>query len=92
MAKKIKYSITKQEKEEIVDAISSFLQQHDDIFAAYLFGSFVSKESFADIDLGVLLKREPVDPLAYEIELENEIEKLERFRLAVRYDSQIVLI
>jgi predicted nucleotidyltransferase len=84
MGKKTKYFTTKQEKEEIVDAISSFLQQHGEIYAAYLFGSFITKESFADIDLGVLLRREPEDILEYEIELESKLEKLERFRLDVR--------
>jgi len=84
MEKGIKHFTTKQEKEEIVDAISTFLQQHGEIYAAYLFGLFITKESFADIDLGVLLRREPEDILEYEIELESKLEKLERFRLDVR--------
>ena len=84
MEKKTKHSATIQEKEECINAISSFLQHHSEIFAVYLFGSFVTKESFADIDLGVLLRREPKDILEYEIELESKLEKLERFRLDVR--------
>jgi predicted nucleotidyltransferase len=84
MGKRIKHCTTKQEKEEIVDLISSFLQQHGEIYAAYLFGSFVTRESFADIDLGVLLREEPEDPLGYKIELESKLEKIERFRLGVR--------
>jgi len=84
MGKKIKHFTTKQEKEEIVNAISSLLQHHGEIYTAYLFGSFVTRESFADIDLGVLLRREPEDILEYEIELERKLEKLERFRLDVR--------
>jgi len=84
MEKGIKHFTTKQAKEEIVDAISTFLQQHGEIYAAYLFGSFITKKLFADIDLGVLLRREPEDILEYEIELESKLEKLERFRLDVR--------
>ena len=84
MEKEIKHFTTKKEKEEIVDAISSFLQQHGEIYAAYLFGSFVTRESFADIDLGVLLRQEPEDLLEYEIELERQLEKLDKFRLDVR--------
>jgi predicted nucleotidyltransferase len=84
MEKKTKHSATIQEKEECINAISSFLQHHSEIFAVYLFGSFVIRESFADIDLGVLLRREPEDILEYEIELESKLEKLERFRLDVR--------
>ncbi len=84
MGKRIKHSTTKQEKEEIVVLISSFLQKRAEIYAAYLFGSFVTGEPFADIDLGVLLRQEPEDPLEFEIELESKLEKLERFRLDVR--------
>ena len=84
MEKKTKHSATIQEKEECINAISSLLQHHSEIFAAYLFGSFVTKESFADIDLGILLRREPEDILEYEIELESKLEKLDRFRLDVR--------
>jgi predicted nucleotidyltransferase len=84
MKKAIKHFKTKQEKEEIVHAISSFLQQQDEIYVAYLFGSFITRESFADIDLGVLLRQEPEDLLGYEIELESKLEKLDRCRLDVR--------
>ena len=84
MEKKTNHSRTKQEKEEYINTVSSFLQHHGEIYAAYLFGSFVTRESFADIDLGVLLREEPKDPLGYEIELESKLEKMERFRLDVR--------
>jgi predicted nucleotidyltransferase len=84
METKTKYSATIQEKEEFVYALSSCMQQHGEIYAVYLYGSFVTRESFADIDLGVLLRREPKDILEYEIELESKLEKLERFRLDVR--------
>ena len=84
MEKGIKHFTTKQEKEEIVDAISTFLQRHGEIYAAYLFGSFITKELFADIDLGVLLRQEPEDIFEYEIELESKLEKLERYRLDFR--------
>ena len=84
MGEKTKHSTSKREKEEYVDAVSSFLQQHGEIYAAYLFGSFVTRESFADIDLGVLLRREPEDILEYEVELESKLEKLDRFRVDVR--------
>jgi len=84
MEKKTKYSTTKQEKEEFVDALSSCMQQHGEIYAAYLFGSFITEELFADVDLGVLLRREIEDILEYEIELENKLEKLGRFRMDVR--------
>jgi uncharacterized protein len=84
MEKKTKYSTTKQEKKVFVDALSACMLQHGEIYAAYLFGSFVTEKSFADVDLGVLLRRESEDMLEYEIELESKLEKLARFRLDVR--------
>ena len=59
MEKKTKYSTTKQEKEEFVDALSSCLQQHGEIYAAYLFGSAASGEAMVnDLDILVLLHQE----------------------------------
>ena len=84
MEKKTKYSITEKEEEKFVAALSSCMQQHGEIYAAYLFGSFVTEETFADVDLGILLKHESEDILDYEIELESKLERLARFRLDVR--------
>ena len=84
MEKKTKYSITEKEKEKFVAALSSCMQQHGEIYAAYLFGSFITEETFADVDLGILLKHESGDTLDYEIELESKLERLARFRLDVR--------
>ena len=58
--------------------------QHDEIFAAYIFGSFITGESFADIDLGVILRHGYEDLLEYEIELESQLEKRVRFGMDVR--------
>ena len=79
-----KYNISKQKKGEIIKTISTCLLQHDEIFAAYIFGSFITGESFADIDLGVLLRHEFENPLEYEIELESKLEKLVKFGMDVR--------
>ena len=84
MNKKTKHTIAKKKEEEIINIISSHLRQYTDIYAAYLFGSFVTEGAFADIDLGVLLRREPADLLEYEIELERNLEKLVKFRLDIR--------
>jgi predicted nucleotidyltransferase len=84
MEKKTKYSATEQEKADFVAALSSCMQEHDEIYAAYLFGSFVTEETFADVDLGILLYRESEDVLDYEIELESKLENIARFRMDVR--------
>jgi len=84
MSKIKKYTLSKQRKKEIVKTISICLSQHDEIFAAYIFGSFITQEAFADIDLGVLLRHGYEDLLEYEIELESKLEKLVKFGIDVR--------
>ena len=88
MNKATKYTITKKKKEEIIITISVYLQQHSEIYAGYLFGSFVTGGSFADIDLGVLLRQESEDLLEYETELESNLENLVKFRLDIRVLNQ----
>ena len=84
MKKKIKYSLTQKKKDEVIDIISSCLQQYGEIFAAYIFGSFISNKSFADIDLGVLIQHQPDKLLEYEIGLEIKLKKLVKFEIDVR--------
>jgi predicted nucleotidyltransferase len=84
MRKIKKYTITQQKKEEIIKTISIYLLQHDEIYAAYIFGSFITEKTFADIDLGVLLRHEFENLLEYEIELESELEKMVKFGMDVR--------
>ncbi len=50
----MKNSITNLDKEKINNTISSNLQKHKEIFAVYLFGSYVTDQQFRDIDLGIL--------------------------------------
>lgn len=84
MSKEKKYSITKKKKNEIINIISSYLQQYREIFAAYIFGSFISDKSFADIDLGILIQRQPDNLLEYEIGLEIKLDRLVKLEIDVR--------
>ena len=84
MTKIKKHTLAKQKKEEIIKTISACLLQHDEIFAAYIFGSFITQEAFTDIDLGVLLRHGYEDLLEYEVELERKLEKLVKFGIDVR--------
>jgi hypothetical protein len=84
MSKEKKYSITKKKKNEIINIISSCLQQYREIFAAYIFGSFISDKSFADIDLGILIQRQPDNLLEYEIGLEIKLDRLVKLEIDVR--------
>ena len=84
MNKTIKHNITKREKEKLTKTISSYLQQNREIFAAYLFGSYVTGEPFGDIDLGILIRNEPKNLLEYAFELEIKLEALVKFAVDVR--------
>jgi predicted nucleotidyltransferase len=84
MNKPQKHTIAKRDKEKITKTISSYLQRHEEIFAAYIFGSYVSDELFGDIDLGILVQVEPENLLDYEFELEINLEKLVKIPVDVR--------
>jgi len=76
----LKHSIRYPQKLSIIEAISSYLiGQREGISIAYLFGSFITGESFSDIDLGVLTQRELERPLNFELDLENELEKVIKY-------------
>jgi predicted nucleotidyltransferase len=82
--KTVKRSVPKVERSEIVKTITSVLGQHAEINTAYLFGSFLKGDFFADIDLGLLLGHPPPDLLEYEFEIEIELEKQVNVAIDVR--------
>jgi hypothetical protein len=59
-------------KKQIIQQISSFLEQHPEIIFAYLHGSFLTHNHFHDIDLALYLFQSPPSYLEYEISLEAE--------------------
>jgi predicted nucleotidyltransferase len=73
------------DKEKIIKALSSHLiPQHPDITVTYLFGSFITSDSFADIDVGVITAEELAKPLEFEIALEKELEGICKYSVDVR--------
>lgn len=67
--------MSKKRKDENIQAISTLLTQHQEIDCAYLHGSFLSGEVFADIDLALLLAHTPENLIEYEFEIEIKIER-----------------
>ena len=59
-------------KKQIIQQISSFLEQRSEIIFAYLHGSFLQHDHFRDIDLALYLSQLPPSFLEYEITLEAE--------------------
>jgi len=85
----MKYTLTKSEKEKIIKEISSHLfQVHAEILFVYIFGSFISMRSFSDIDVGIVTMMDLSKPLAYELELENRLEKTIKYPVDVRILNQ----
>lgn len=64
-----------KEKEILVEKISNVLKAKEHIIFAYIFGSFVSEESFKDIDIGIFISNSEIKPsLTQELEMEGELE------------------
>lgn len=84
----MKNQIKSPEKQSIIRTLSDHLQRnHEEIVAAYCFGSFL-KGSFSDIDLAILLHKSPEKPVDYEVELETELEKINPYSFDIRILNQ----
>lgn len=64
-------------KNKIAEKITQSLSEKPGIRFAYLFGSFLSRDDFEDIDVGIFLDPQiipGIDTLRYELELSIELE------------------
>ncbi len=83
--KKHKHSLKSDQKDNLVATISSYLEDNfKEIVAAYLYGSFITKRLFSDIDLGILTGNNLTGALNFELELENRLEKIVKYSVDVR--------
>ena len=83
--KRMKHCLTSSQKKHLITEIASYLDRaHKDITVAYVFGSFITAESFSDIDIGVISNKEVERPLSFELLLESQIEKLTKYKTDVR--------
>jgi predicted nucleotidyltransferase len=81
----MKHRLKSSQKENIAEQIRSYLYREcEAIIVAYIFGSFVTADSFADIDLGILLDRLPRKTVNFELELECKLEEMIKFPVDVR--------
>ena len=84
----MKHQLRASEKDRIIREVSSYLlKHHEEIVAAYCYGSFLT-DAFADIDLGLLLYVAPEEPVAYEMSLETQLEKLTSYSIDIRVINQ----
>ena len=88
----MKYSLKKSDKDRIIKDISVCLREkYIDISAAYIFGSFISLETFSDIDLGVIIEMDQSRSLSFELDLEGALERLVKYPVDVRVLNQAPL-
>lgn len=81
----IKKQISQQEKQMIIEKISSRFRKRKNITFAYIFGSFVRDEKFSDIDIGVFVSKESSrESLNFEFDLEEEIQSFTHVPVDVR--------
>jgi predicted nucleotidyltransferase len=93
------YTVSPDEKQEIISVIKSFLEGDDRIVFAYIFGSFVDPEIpfFRDIDIGVYIRDyRKSDWQRYALKLPNELEKQLNYRypvdLSIINEADILLV
>lgn len=88
----MKHYLKPSQKERIIETISSYLRsQYEEIVVAYLFGSFITAESFTDIDVGIVTKVALDMPLNFELDLENKLERIAKYQTDVRIINQAPL-
>jgi uncharacterized protein len=75
----------KMNKEEVRNKAAEYLYSREEILSAYIFGSFVNREKYHDIDIAVRLKNDFIKndlkkfPYGYESYLIAEMTQLLRF-------------
>lgn len=80
-----KRSLKIEEKKILIEKISDFLKIKQYIIFAYLFGSFVSQDTFSDIDIGIFITNSQYkSPLDIELDLEIELQNIVHIPVDVR--------
>lgn len=65
------------DKKEVMDEVGNIVSEFDYVSAAYVFGSYVHNDDFSDIDVALLISREP-DPykrFKFEMMAARELER-----------------
>ena len=71
----ISFTMTKEEKEKIIEALKRELSKEKNILFAFLYGSFTEEGAFRDIDIGIFVENEEHFPPTHELYLEDRLSK-----------------
>jgi predicted nucleotidyltransferase len=68
---------TANDRQEIIDKIREIISRFDDVDIAYIFGSFLERDKFGDIDVAVVLskKLDPYGRFKFAMKIARELEK-----------------
>lgn len=80
--RKLNFLSTSQ-KEELIKKIRNYLSQKKDIVFAYIYGSFVNKRGFRDIDIALFMK-EPIEAFELETDFSYELTTIIGYPVEVR--------
>jgi len=80
-----KHALDKAGRDLILSRTAGYLGScPPEILAGYLFGSFARSVPFGDLDVAILMAALVATPLAFELKLERDLEKLVRLPVDVR--------
>jgi len=80
----MKKNLPEAEKAAVLERIAALLGEKQNILFAYVFGSYVRENEFADIDIGIFVADEIIEGLDLEFKMEDEIQSLVHFPVDVR--------
>ncbi|MCL6642447.1 MAG: nucleotidyltransferase domain-containing protein [Candidatus Bipolaricaulota bacterium] len=87
MTERRQFTLELEKRESIVQPIVTRLAQHPEIVTIVLYGSFLTRETFRDIDLALLVDERKLFTesfLDYELDRLEELSRLSKFPLDVR--------
>ena len=80
-----KHNQTESEREIISTKIrDAIIRDFPSIISAYIYGSFIGRGEFGDIDLGILIEINRDDVFRFELELEKKLEEEVHLPIDVR--------
>ncbi|MEM2370707.1 MAG: nucleotidyltransferase domain-containing protein [Candidatus Bathyarchaeia archaeon] len=62
-----------EEREKLLEGLRRVLESVDGVLFAYVYGSFVERDLFRDVDVAVWIKK-PEETLRYEVDLSSRLE------------------
>jgi uncharacterized protein len=85
LSKAVKHKLDPAQCDVLVEALAGMIRQLVPwAVAVYVFGSFARGEDFSDLDIGILMGRDVMQPLEFELKLEAGLGKALRYPVDVR--------